>query len=409
MQIRTAASIGLITLLALSGCAGKRGNYTAEQLAVANSRVSGFKAGNAYDQARQAYLAGDLDKARKQVDNSIIVNPSVPKTHVLRARILIEQSDLEGALQSLRTAEALEPTNVEAQYYTGIVYERFSQPAEALVYYKKAAELEVSNPQHAVAAAEMMIDLGKLDDAEEYLGSRTGSFEHNAGVRQTLGHIAMLKGDHARAAQLFNDARMLAPDDSGILEDLVQAQIATGRIAEAEFNLAKLMKIPENSGRRDLRHMQARCLLALDRPVEARELLMALSNEEGGSKDVETWIALGNVSFVLRDFNRVRMSASRVIALAPSRPEGYTLRALWHRQQGDPNSALRCADDAVARRGKDTEPLLLRAMLLEELEQTAAAQETYRQVLSEDPNNTTAKRALVATSNRQARVSDGQH
>ena len=46
-------------------------------------------------------------------------------------------------------------------------------------------------------------------------------------------------------------------------------------------------------------------------------------------------IDLGNVSFVLRDLNRVRMAASRVNALAPTRYEGYVLRALWHRQQGD--------------------------------------------------------------------------
>ena len=37
-------------------------------------------------------------KALKSVDNSITINPNVDKSHVLRGRILIEQSDLEGAL-----------------------------------------------------------------------------------------------------------------------------------------------------------------------------------------------------------------------------------------------------------------------------------------------------------------------
>ena len=46
------------------------------------------------------------------------------------------------------------------------------------------------------------------------------NFPSSAGVRQTLGHIAMMKNDVKRAAELFNEARLLAPDDNGILEDL---------------------------------------------------------------------------------------------------------------------------------------------------------------------------------------------
>jgi len=369
--------VTLAAIVALSGCSPKHGKYTSEQLKIANDRVSGIKAGNAYDQARQAFLAGELEKARKLADNSIIVNPNVAKTHVLRGRILIEQSDLEGAIASFQHAETLDPKNVEAQYYQGIVFERYSQSEKAFERYGKALELEPSNPQYAVAAAEMLIDMNRLDEAEQFLESRKSSFDHNAGVRQTMGHIAVLRGDYAKAATLFNDARLLAPDDSGILEDLVQAQIAVGRYAEAEFNLTRLLKVPENSGRRDLRQLQARCLMALDRPVEARDMLVSLTSDDAGMKDVEAWIELGNVSFVLRDFNRLRMAASRVSALAPMRFEGPLLRALWHRQQGDLTSALKCTEDAVARRGASTKPLMLKALVLEELGQVGQARATY--------------------------------
>lgn len=404
MNHATRTCISLAALLALSGCAAKHGQYTQEHLERANNRVSGLKAGNAFDQGRQSFLAGDLDKARKQVDNSIIINPNVDKSHVLRGRILIEQSDLEGALLSFQRAEALNPQNTEAQYYMGIVFERFSQAEEAFTRYAKAAELEPSNPQYVVAAAEMLIDQGMLPEAEAFLAERKSTFDHNAGVRQTLGHIAMLKGDAAAALTCFNDARLLAPDDSGILEDLVHAQIATGKFAEAEFNLGKLLKIPANEGRRDLRQSHARCLMALDRPVEARDILIALTSDESGQMDVQTWVDLGNVSFVLRDMHRVRMAASRIGAIAPNRPEGFVLRAMWHRQQGDLTSALRCCDDAVARRGRDTEPLLLRAMILEELGQLGQSQECYQTVLQEDPGNETATQALSTFGARHTRT-----
>lgn len=402
MRHASTACLTLAALVALSGCAAKHGKYTSEALARANNNVSGLKAGNAFEQARQSYLAGDLGKALKSVDNSITINPNVDKSHVLRGRILIEQSDLEGALLAFQRAEALNPQNTEAQYYMGIVFERFSQPQPAFERYSKAAELEPSNPQYVVAAAEMLIDMNQLAEAESFLEQRKSSFDHNAGVRQTLGHIAMLKGEHAKALTYFNDARLLAPDDSGILEDLVQAQITMGRFAEAEFNLTKLLKVPDNKDRRDLKQLQARCLLSLDRPVEARDILTALTTDEAGAMDLQSWIDLGNVSWVLRDMHRVRMSASRVSALAPGRPEGYVLRAMWHRQQGDLTSALKCADDAVSRRGTSTQPLLLRAMIHEEMKATGLAQADYRTVLQEDPSNSAASMALSTIGERGA-------
>jgi Flp pilus assembly protein TadD len=400
MRHLTPVCLGLAALVALSGCA-KHGKHTSPALVNATNRVDAIKAGNAFDQGRQAFLAGDLEKSRKLVDNSITINPNVAKSHVLKGRILIEQSDLEGALLSFQRAEALEPTNVEAQYYMGIVYERFSQPETALTHYTKAAELEPSNPQHVVAAAEMYIDLGRLDEANTFLADRKANFDHNAGVRQTMGHIAMLRGDASSAVSLFNDARLLAPDDSGILEDLVHAQIATGRYPEAEFNLTRLLKVPDNVERRDLKQMHAKCLMALDRPVEARDILLSLTGDDAGKMDVEAWVELGNVSFVLRDLNRVRMAASRVNVLAPARFEGYMLRALWHRQQGDLTSALRCTEDAVSRRGTSVEPLLLHALVLEELGRYGEAKSSYKLVLTEQPSNAIATSAMSTMSSRQ--------
>ena len=95
---------------------------------------------------------------------------------------------------------------------------------------------------------------------------------------------------------------------------------------------------------------------------------------------------------------------SRIGAIAPNRPEGFVLRAMWHRQQGDLTSALRCCDDAVARRGRDTEPLLLRAMILEELGQLGQSQECYQTVLQEDPGNETATQALSTFGARHTRT-----
>lgn len=395
MLKRTLSLVALIGIAGLTGCSG-HGEFTQRAMREANSKMQGLKSANEYQQAEQSFLAGDLNKALKTVDRSLAINPSVDRSHVLRARILIEKSDLEGALTSLQKAEALNPKSVDAQYYMGIVYERFSQNEDALSHYLKAQELDQGNPQFAVAAAEMMIDLGRVDEAQTYLTTQGRAFDHNAGVRQTLGHIAMLKGDATAAVKLFNEARLLAPDDNVVLEDLIRAQIATAQYGEAQYNIERLLKVNDGKNRRDLKQMQARCLVNLDKPVEAREVLIQLTNDAEGQKDVESWIELGNVAYILKDQNRLRLASQRTLALAPARPEGYTLRALWLRRQNDLAGALTILDKAVELRGTETDPLMLRGLVLQEMGRLVEAHQTFAAVLEQDPSNETAKAAMAS-------------
>lgn len=371
--------------MAVAGCSG-HGKYTSEHRERSKEKAAGMKAANEFEQARQAFMVGELEKALRAIDRSITIHPGVARSHVLRGRILIERSDLDGAMESLLAAEAVEPENVDAQYYMGIVHERAAQSDEAMDRFMRAAELAPSNPQYAIACAEAMVDLGMLSEAEEFLTSRSSQFQHNAGVRQSLGHLAMLRGDHQRAADLFHEAMLLAPDDWGVLEDLVQAQIVIGRFADAEYNLSRLLAVPENSDRRDLKLLQARCMNKTGRPTEARELLVGLTSETAGQRDVEAWIELGNVCFVLRDMNRVRQASTRIIALAPQRPEGYMLRGLMQRRNGDFAGALDSAEKAAERRGDSVEPLMFKGLVLKDLGRTAESQACFAQVAKENPS-----------------------
>ena len=391
------AASALFGLAPLTGCSG-HGKYTQEHLDNSKLRVGELKSMHEYQQAHQAFLAGDLNKALIGADRSITINPDVPLSHILKGRILIEMNDLSGAEASLTKAAELDPKNVDAQYYLGIVAERGAQTGEARDRYMAAAVLAPTNAQYVVAAAEMMIDLGMLDQADTYLGQQASVLENNSAVRQTRGHVAMLRGDATAACDLFNQARMLAPDDPAILEDLVTAQIATSRFAEAEYNLSKLLQSPGYEVRRDLQHLRARCLLSVDRPIEARELYVQLTGSDEGAKDVNAWIELGNVSYLLRDERRLRDSSLRVIALAPEKHEGFTLRGLYHRRRGELEQSLENFDKAVERRGAETQPLVLRGLLLEQLGRLEDARASYESALKQNPDDTGVSQLLAALS-----------
>lgn len=407
--LRGAAGVaGLIMLgwLAISapGCAG-HGKYTTEHKSGAKVKLEAIKAATEHQMAQEAFLAGDLQKAMRHVDASLSLNATVARSHLLRGRIFMELGNLEAAGRSLDMAGQIDDKSPDAYYYRGILAERLCRSEDATGFYLKAAELDAQNAQYAVAAAETLIARGRLDEAESYLRGRTDLYTHNAGLRQTLGHIEMMKGNPPGAVEMFNQARLLAPNDDAILEDLVRAQVATGRWGEAEYNLSRLLKNDKNAARRDLKHMQAQCLVQLDRTLEARQVLLALTQDQSGASDAQAWIGLGEASLLLNDLPRVRQCASRIVAISPERPEGYVLRALVLQRSGDLRGAKAALERALQSE-RTAETLVLLGMLQEDLNDTEGARLSYGQALRADPANTAAASMLAGLESRLANVSE---
>lgn len=409
LALAPAFALGLCTLATFAGCAGVgHGEYTKQHISAANIKMQAMKSATEFEMAKQAFLAGDLDKALRTVDRSIAMTPEVPKCRTLRARVLMEMGDMEGASRSLKDAEELcnkpedktgllapvdNQQKVDVQYYSGILAERLQRREEALARYEAAAKLDPSNSQYVVAAAEIMIDLDRMPQAEQFLNEAQANFPSSAGVRQTLGHIAMMKNDVKRAAELFNEARLLAPDDNGILEDLVRAQMALGQWAEAEYTLAKMLNLEANKGRRDLLHMRAECLTRIDRVLEAREVYIKLTADQAGAADVRAWTELGNVSLKLKDLNRLRVCASRVIAIAPEQADGYVLKALWQRRQGDLQGAAASLQQALQFKS-DADTLVMLGVVYRDLNRVDDARKAFGAALNADAKNELASRAL---------------
>jgi len=365
------SNVGRVTLtaavvLALAGCAG-HGTYTQEHLERSRLRQNLLKSEIQAQMANQQYLAGDLEKALKSVDNAIEMNEESAEMHVLRGRILLELGSLEQSRLAFVKATTLNPKNVDAAYFQGILSERAGKTDDAITHYQQAMTIDPANPQYVIAAAEMLIQRKDTGAAKDLLSSRGTDFAQNAGFRQLQGQIAMLEKQYARGADLLMEARLLSPDDLNIQEELARAQMFAKRFGEAQLTLQQLLKTKNNENRRDLRMMQTRCLMALDRLGEARSALIALTNESEGANDVQSWFDLGQVCVRLGDQQRVRIAASRLVAMAPERSEGYLLRAMHHRMNQQLQPALEAVNKAVSISPKDPTGYSLRALITQQL------------------------------------------
>ena len=378
-----ATSVLLLTTLA--GCSGQ-GNYTRQGVSQAKERMSFLKSATEWELARQAFLAGDLEKAISKVDYSLSINDTVVKSHVLKGRIQIEMGDMGNALKSFRMASTLDPEDSDAQYYLGIIFERLNQPEEAYTHFELASEYDDYNPSYAVAAAEMLIDLDRVEEAKIYL-STIPMAENNAGIHQTLGHIALLEHDNDTAVKEFYHARLLAPDDEGIMEDLIHAQMTAGKFGEAERNIASLLKNTENADRRDLKILHAKALHNTGRQIEARSIYQDLLSTAEGKGDVSSWIGLANASYAINDMRTVRQAATRIVSLAPTSHEGFLLYAMYHRQAEDHRSSLASVNKAIEMSQFDASLYAYRALVLQDLNQSGHAMSSIAHAVKLEPEN----------------------
>ncbi|MCA1997941.1 MAG: tetratricopeptide repeat protein [Armatimonadetes bacterium] len=399
MSTRTIAStiaasvLGLSLAAQLTGCAGN-GKYTTKFKEEAQGRMNMVKAGTEWDMANQQYESGDLDRALETVNTSLALNDKVAKSHLLKGKIMLELGRLEPAEESFSKAMELDPKFPEAPYYRGIIRERMERNEDALADFALAASLDRSNPQYTIAAAEVLMQMGRFDEAKQRLDPPAGSdlprFSQNAGIRQTLGHIAMMQRDYPAAVIAFREAAVLAPGELPILEDLARAQLSAGDFAAAEANLARVLSSVKPSERRDLRMLRARCLLEIEKPVDARMILQELAQGEGAS-DPDVWVQLGNIAVVLEDDFRLREAGNRVVALAPRRHEGYLLLGLYQRRIGKPGAAAELLEKSAERSTADPTPAMVLALVYQQLGKPDLARQAAGRAVAISPDSPRAR------------------
>lgn len=374
----------LLAAFALVACQAQ-GNYTRASNQDARDSLNALHAGTDYDQAMRQLASGDLDQALKTVDTCIARVPDVAKSHLLRARILIERGELNAALAALnyKDAEVEGEAEVEVQdeseaaakalpemsefpYLRGVVYEQGGDLAAALLAYEAAFELAPGRPEVRLALAEVLVALGRNEAACALLDRDVGEFANHAGFRQELGHIALLEMDLERAGTLFAEAAILSPGDKGILEDLVRVQVAQAQYLDA---LRTFRQLEPLDGRDDLKRLLAHCLVRTRQPVEARTMLTELTSDAQGARDFESWKLIADTALMLEDDRLLRSAADRMLQTDPERPEGFVTLAVWKRRAGDLDGALASARRAMERAGEDPTPQRLEQLLLHDLAQ----------------------------------------
>jgi tetratricopeptide (TPR) repeat protein len=394
-----AVSLATASLLASSACAPRTAGLEARK--EADARFQRTTSLVSFDQAKQAFESGELEKARKEVEKALARSNREAKYWSLLGRIELESKRLERALEAFAKAIECDPALAEPYYYRGIVHQRWSQNDKAIADYLKAAEIDTERISYVLAAAEVMIAERQLDDARMLLLPKLAYFEHNAAMHELLGDIAALSGEPVAAATSYERATVIDPEAPLIGEKLVAALFDAGEYQKC-LDTARRQReraaAAQATGKRfipsreTMRH-EGRSLTMLGRTAEARIVFSDTVREY--PEDADAWRDLATSALALGDLARAQSASERLVALAADDPSGYMLRGMVADQKGVYDEAVRWHRLACERAPRSTELKVALAIALRNMGKKDECVAVLREALALEPQSELAQRAMA--------------
>ena len=274
--------------------------------------------------ATERYKLGNLEDARKAVDEAIKLDPENASYHVLSARVFIERNQLDLADKELEVARKLDPKNAEADYLAGVVYQRWQKPNLALEYYTAASEKSPTELSYLMAKAEMLVQLNRMDDAVTLIESRLTFFEYSGPLRDMLGGLYLQQNKLPQAIESLHQASILSPDDTTIREHLARVLFRGGKYRDALDQFDALLKFPAFQQQADLYMLKGECHAQLQQWREARAALETSLEKNAGSAGA--LLSLAKVSMKMDDLDRAEDCVRKAIALNPDSAQAYLRR-----------------------------------------------------------------------------------
>jgi tetratricopeptide (TPR) repeat protein len=201
--------------------------------------------------AKLAMGAYRLDVAQRCLEQALALDPKAPYAQFLYGLAAYLGNDLVEALPRFRKARQLNPTDPRAALYLGLTMESLGQPEEALSLYEEAVRLERSAGEpHAetlLPGARLLLLLGRLEECERWIRQAMKLLPNSRDVHFEFARLLLKRGDAAQAATEGENALGLSEGvvtDAAIHYLLIRAYQQAGMPERAAIH-AEVMRAQE--------------------------------------------------------------------------------------------------------------------------------------------------------------------
>jgi protein O-GlcNAc transferase len=382
----------VVCVVVALGCESNKKTLTQKE--GATQQWSRARASVMFGLAKDQYSTGNFDASRKTVDEAKRLDPDNGPLRVLSAKLAIESGELDLANRELEKARAINPKDAEADYLSGVVYQRWQKPDIAYNYYSSASDKEPGELAYVLARSEMLVTLDRREEALHLLQEKVVYFENSGVIRDGVGQLLMQSQRYGEAADILRQASILATDDLTIQEHLGLALFLAGRYAEAIEPLNRAVKSEQGAKRADLLLALGRSQLETGRIREARQSLETAAQLDASNYAV--WLSLGRAAMQLGDFKRAELSLRRAQSTDPTNSEARLMMGYLRLKEGKITDALASFQRASALDGGDTVSLCMVGYALQQLGRQEQAAQYYTKALKIKPGDEMARKLLAS-------------
>jgi tetratricopeptide (TPR) repeat protein len=390
VAMRRAIELSLALVLMLGGCASTK-EPSAQEAAVKqwNEARSAVLVGLAGDQ----YQNANFEKSRSTIDQALRLSPDNAGARLLSAKLYIEAGSLELAERELAVAAQSDSTAAEANYLSGVVYERWQQPARALECYQHACDKAPAELAYVMAKAEMLVAMGRRDEALTMLLSKVAYFEHSGEIRDEVGLLLVQESRYPEAIEMLRRAGILAPDDLTIREHLAMALFYGKQFAESADLLSALLASGKCDHRADLQITLGECQLQTDRPGDAVQSFQQAS--ETMPESIGVWLGLARAELQLNNTKQAEFALRRCLALDDAGSQAHLLMGYAMFRDNRLNDAYASFVSASRLDPKDTVSMCMIGLTLNRLGKSQEAAAWYQRALKLNPGDDMASQLLA--------------
>ncbi len=217
-------------LVAMIGGCDDRSTPTASSSTAPQKHVDSEKVEAALAAANEYVQTGEIEKAEAILRTLIARSPDESRGHEMLGQTLMQKAmnaeranDQSPALEfkrqayaSYREAVRCDPSTPGLQHSAGLMAMAAGESDAALAHFQAAERFDPGNPQYALFAAQLLIPLKRLDEAEAALQRVLAINADEPYAHASLAMIALEREQFDRALQEMTAARRALPDDVGL-------------------------------------------------------------------------------------------------------------------------------------------------------------------------------------------------
>jgi Tfp pilus assembly protein PilF len=251
------------TLVVVAFCATLSGCATVKRIALNTDDISMkqeqrmAEAVRAFESQRDAaqltaaqarWREGNTNACRESLDNLLTRNPKYYDAQIFYAEVLLSEEHYDAAREHLEVVLAEKENDARVQHLMGLLLQAKGQPAEALVCYRRAAELEPDNEQFQQSCQFAVTDNAQqaghadpivTDSPAEAPRPLPPAPDEPPGLEKALadGERALASGDVPKARALLSKAVTLDPNNPHVL---VRAGVLALRYEQSDLAIQLL-------------------------------------------------------------------------------------------------------------------------------------------------------------------------